>query len=116
MRYDVQRNDKYIPYIRIWKNRQTGRYTYDQMLKTIDMDNLIIYKSSNVFREVSYEEFSELNYCKYLFMDKKEKDNTEKWLEFIKVNNINLRFLDKPFPKFYKINIIEFEKLKKKIG
>lgn len=45
-------------------------------------------------------------------MDKKEKDNMEKWLEFIKINKINLRFLTKPFPKFYKINVIQFEKLK----
>lgn len=115
MRYSILKNDEYIPFIRIWKDRN-GKYTSDELLKevkTFDMVNKIIYKSSNVFREVSFEEFLEFKYSKYLFVDNKERDNMRKWLEFIKVNNINLRFLDKPFPKFFKSNVIKFEELKK---
>lgn len=108
MRYYILKKDEYI---RIHKYH-IGKYSYDDLLK-INMDNKIIYKISSAFREVSYEDFLDFKYCGYLIMDKREKDNMEEWLEFIKVNKISLRFLTKPFPKFYKINIIEFEELKK---
>jgi len=61
-----------------------------------------IYKATNAFREVSVEDFHRWQYAAYIFFDKKiyDKNHIENWIKWIKVNRLDCRFLDKPFPAF----------------
>lgn len=67
-----------------------------------------ILKRTNSFRFITDEEFRRYNYGGYIFFFKKIYDinHIEKWLKFINVNKIDMKYLNKPFPDFDPIKII----------
>lgn len=62
-----------------------------------------IYKSTNRFKEVSYDDLLEFKYAGYIFFKKDmySKEWIDIWIEFLSdVKTISFYYLVKPFPPF----------------
>ncbi len=94
-------------YFRIGKNINHKEEDYHCLLPDNYDKNYFIYKRTNVFREVSVEEFHRWQYASYIFFDKKiyDKNHIELWIKWIKVNRLDFKFLNKPFPPFDPVKI-----------
>jgi len=81
--------------------------TLDFYLNQFNEEDYWIYKSTDKFREVTYEDLLEFKYANYIFFKKDiyNKEHIDKWVEFI--DSIGgIKFLNKPFPPFNPSKII----------
>jgi hypothetical protein len=90
---------------------RSGENTLEYHLDKIDIDKYYILKSSNCFRFLTIEEVISEKYSGYTFFKKEiySKEFIDKWLDFLKINNINTYFLNKPFPPQYILDMIKIK-------
>lgn len=76
-------------------------------LNQFNPDDYWIYKSTRMFREVSYQELLEFKYAGYIFFKKDlyDKEYIDIWIEFVNILG-GIQYLNKPFPPFQPSKII----------
>ena len=81
--------------------RRTSNKSLKYFLDQFNVDEYIIFKSTNKFRQLTYNELIEEKYTFYLFIrnDIYDQENNMLWFDWIK-NNITIQYLNKPFPNF----------------
>ena len=70
-----------------------------------------IFKFTSVVRQVTVEDFKNFKHAGYIFFDKNiyDLEYMNIWLKWLKENNLNIKYLVKPFPPieiFNKIKIM----------
>ena len=90
---------KGIGWLKIIKARKS-EYLLDDYLKTININEYHIYKSTDKQREVDIEDVINFKYSGFMFFSKEiyKKGDIEKWLLKIKELDIMIKYLSKPFP------------------
>jgi len=75
----------------------------DYYLNQFKIEDYWIIKSTNKLRIVSIENFLEFKYSGYILFKKSiyKKEWIESWIDFISINNIEIKFLHKQFPPEY---------------
>jgi hypothetical protein len=98
-------NSDYFSLSKLVKSDKSLKYFLDK----IEIDNYYILKSSSNFRFVSIEEVISEKYCRYIFFNKElySKEYIEMWLEFLKMNKLNILYLSKTFPPQYILDMIK---------
>lgn len=95
-------------YINIIKSIYS-KLVFSDTINKINLNDYYIYKMSGMFKEVTIEELKEFKYAGYILFNKEyiEKDNIDKYIQYLKDNKIGLKFLNKPFPDVKLINKIK---------
>jgi hypothetical protein len=93
-------------YFRLWSSNKGLGKDLNYYLNLFDPNDYIIYKATNNFRPISYDDFLKFKYAQYFFFKKDLYDNEsiETWVEFC--NKLGVQYLIKPFPKFNPKRII----------
>ena len=80
-------------------------------IKQFNPEEYYILKATNQFRFVCVDDFLEFKYAQYIFFNKElySKEYLQKWLDFKITNNIEFRFLHKPFPPQYILDTIKIK-------
>ena len=99
---------KGIGWFRIIKDRRS-KYLLDDYLKTINMNEYHIYKSTGRQRAVDIEDVINFKYSGYIFFSKEiyKKEDIEDWLMKIKELGITVMYLSKPFPSVNYLKLIK---------
>lgn len=96
-----------------WTRSRRSNKNLQFYLDQFDHKDYWIYKSTNVFKEIFYEDLLEFKYSGYIFFKKNiySKDHIENWIKYLKFINLtrSFQYLSKPFPNFdpYKKIIIK---------
>lgn len=85
------------------KFSRNSKLYLDFYLKQFKIEDYWIIKSTNKLRIVSIENFLEFKYSGYILFKKSiyKKEWIESWIDFISINNIEIKFLHKQFPPEY---------------
>ena len=107
MKYDLNITNDYI---NIGKYVNGGGcYTMVEILNKIDIEKYYIFKASSNFRLIDKDDIEK--YSKImLFPNEIKISDIYSWINFIKINNIEFKFLNKPFPPIKileKVSIID---------
>ena len=81
------------------------------IIDKIDYDKYNIFKYTNSIKQVTVEDFKNFKHAGYIFLSKNiyDLEYINIWLSWLKDNNLNIKFLSKPFPPieiFNKIKIM----------
>lgn len=90
-----QKHDKYS-----YQKLRSSSTLLSFLLKDLDLNEYVIIKKTSNFRilgESDIEKFSGFLLIKKSDFD---EENFKLWLDFIKLNKINFKYLSKPFPNF----------------
>ena len=87
-----------------------SKYNLEYFL-TFDPNLYFIYKSTRHQKEVSYEEFLDFKYSRYIFFKKDlyNKDDINKWIDWFITNTGGVMYLDKPTPPIEILNKIKIK-------
>jgi hypothetical protein len=71
------------------------------LLKDLDLNDYIIIKITSNFRIIEEKDIEK--YAGFFLIKKSDFDeeNFKLWLDFIKYNKIDFKYLSRPFPNFY---------------
>jgi len=83
-------------------------------LDKFNHEDYYIYKSTNRFKEVSYEDLLEFKNGGYIFFKKDlyDKNHIDNWIEYVKIFSVcrNFNYLNHPFPPFNPEDKIKIKK------
>jgi len=82
---------------------------FKDFIKPYDLSKYYIYKATANFREVTIEEFLSFKYSGYILFEKAHynKEEIEKWIEWIRINKLHINYFSKPFPSYKLTEIID---------
>lgn len=90
-----EKHNKYL-----YKKLKTSTKPLSFFLKNINLNDYVIIKETANFRVIEEKDIEK--YAGFLLFKKSDFDeeNFKLWLDFIKYNKINFKYLSRPFPNF----------------
>lgn len=95
-----------------YNSKKCITYTLDELIKDLKLDDYYIFKYTSQQRLVTNEEFLSFKNAGYIFFKKSlyNSDHIELWLEWLKTNKLETKFLVKPLPPVEVLNKIQIKK------
>jgi hypothetical protein len=124
MKIKITYNGGFETYFSLMKLKDESGKQLNDYLHLFDINDYIIYKSGNRFKQTTLEELLEFRYSRYIlfnknYIDIEKNDLWIGWLYNVAVLGSTLAFWNTEFPNFNpyeKIKIIEWQTLKKAIN
>lgn len=90
-----QKHDKYS-----YQKLRSSSTPLSFLLKDLDLNEYVIIKKTGNFRIIGEKDIEKFSGFLLIKKSDFDEENFKLWLDFIKLNKINFKYLSKPFPNF----------------